>query len=170
LEKLTVDTDLCDGCLDCVHTCEGLYESSRISIHSIGENYYPIVCQHCDDAPCKTICPTDAMDVTGVNKEKCIACGFCVMVCPFGAVEIQNKSANKCDLCKLSEDGPGCVKACSKRAIYIADPEIIKKEKQNAFLNKLAGVKTGENRNKSGSFINLITSSVRTAKVLNKKE
>ncbi|KZX11613.1 4Fe-4S dicluster domain-containing protein [Methanobrevibacter curvatus] len=166
MEKLSVQSDLCDGCLDCEKTCSGLYGVSHISIHEIDESYYPISCQHCEDAPCKTICPTDAMDIYGVTADKCIGCGFCVMVCPFGAVSIHSKKAHKCDLCKNTEEGPACVKACSKRAIFVANPDLIIAEKQKVFLNKLSG----GSKTKDTGLLGLITSTVRTAKVLNNKD
>ena len=164
LEKLIMQSDLCDGCLDCEGACCGIYGTSRINIREIETSYYPIVCQQCEDAPCKTICPTEAMFGKGVKEEKCIACGLCMMVCPFGAVKVENKIAQKCDQCSTRDDGPACVKACSKRALSLIDYEEINLRKQKLHLSKLAGI---EKSKKETNFINIITSSTRANKGYN---
>ncbi|KZX10111.1 4Fe-4S dicluster domain-containing protein [Methanobrevibacter filiformis] len=158
MEKIVVQQDLCDGCLDCEQACFGLHGSSRINIREVEDSYYPILCQQCADAPCVTICPTESMEQDGVDSDKCIACGLCMMVCPFGAVKIENKIAQKCNRCRDREDGPACIKACSKRAISLLDIDQLKIKKQNEFLEKMAGI---NKKPKSNSFINLITSNTR---------
>jgi anaerobic carbon-monoxide dehydrogenase iron sulfur subunit len=157
-----VQPDLCDGCLDCENVCCGLYGASRIIIREIDSTYYPIVCQQCEDAPCKAICPTEAMFGKGVQEDKCIACGLCMMVCPFGAVNIEEKKAQKCDQCEIREEGPACIKACSKRAISILDVDKIKKKKQDEYLSKLSGI--SKKPKKSTSLLNIVTSITRANK------
>lgn len=160
-----MDSGLCDGCLDCEGACCGIYGTSRISIQSIEDTYYPIVCQQCEDAPCETICPTEAIIGKEIKEEKCIACGLCMMVCPFGAMKIENKKAQKCDQCLNLEEGPVCIKACSKRAISLVDYEDIKLKKQEAYLSKLAGI---AKKPKRDNFINILTSSTRANKAYDK--
>ena len=121
MEKLIVDNELCDGCQDCEKACEGVHGVPRITIHELDGSYFPIRCQQCEDAPCEIICPTGAMSNLGVDVTKCIACGFCAMACPFGAISIQYSNAHKCNHCADREDGPACVRACSKRAIAVHD-------------------------------------------------
>jgi carbon-monoxide dehydrogenase iron sulfur subunit len=154
-----VQPDLCDGCIDCENACCGLYGTSRIIIREIDASYYPIVCQQCEDAPCKIICPTEAIVDKGVQEEKCIACGLCMMVCPFGAISVENKKANKCNQCEDRDEQPGCIKACSKRAISLVDMDKIKAQKQKEHLAKLSGTSK-----KATGIMNLITSGARANK------
>jgi len=167
LEKITIQSQLCDGCGDCEHTCEGLYGSSRISIREIDSSYYPIICQRCENAPCTIICPTGAMETEGVIPTKCIGCGLCVMVCPFGAVHIHDKVSTKCDQCRDREEGPGCIKACSKRAISLLDPDLLKAQKQDEYLKRL--ISTHQKAKKKG-ILSVITSSNRAIKRLGEEK
>jgi carbon-monoxide dehydrogenase iron sulfur subunit len=166
LQKIIVQSELCDGCLDCEKACCGLYGTSRINIKELEGSYYPIICQQCEDAPCALICPTEAMSSDGVEDEKCIACGLCMMVCPFGAVKVENKVAQKCDRCESRGESPACIKACSKRAISLIDTDEIKAKKQEQFLSKMAGI---SKKPKKSNFINLVTSGTRANTSYKKK-
>ncbi|MDR1818650.1 MAG: 4Fe-4S dicluster domain-containing protein [Methanobrevibacter sp.] len=165
MEKITIQSDLCDGCLDCEHTCTGLYGTSRITIKEFDSSHYPIICQQCENAPCAIICPTDAMEQDNVNTEKCIACGLCVMVCPFGAVHIHDKKANKCNRCKGIGEEPGCIQSCSKRALALIDTDLFATQKQEEYLNKVMSM---EKRPKK-SFIGVLEATVKANKLLNKE-
>lgn len=37
--------------------------------------------------PCETVCPVDAINLTGVVTDRCYGCGRCVPVCPLGLVD-----------------------------------------------------------------------------------
>jgi len=163
LEKLIVQPDLCDGCLDCEGACCGIYGTSKISIREVEGSYYPIICQQCEDAPCKTICPTEAIVGKEIEEERCIACGLCMMVCPFGAVTVENKKAQKCNQCS-TRDEPACIKACSKRAISLINYDDITLKKQDQHISKLAGM---GKKSKKNSLINILTSSTRANKNYN---
>lgn len=159
MDKIIIQQDLCDGCLDCVNACEKMYGTSRITVRELNEKFYPIVCQQCEDAPCKTICTVDAIEEYGVNPDRCIACGLCVMVCPFGAITVKDKTAHKCDQCENQEEGPVCVKACSKRAISKVDTEALMKEKQSKFISTLSGM---DKKKKGLSILDMITKTSKT--------
>lgn len=160
MKKITVNQELCDGCLDCQKSCESLHSASRITILEYDSSYYPILCQQCDDAPCIKICPTEAMDKEGVDADRCIGCGLCSMVCPFGAIENADSVAEKCNRCADRAEGPACIKACSKRAIAIVDTDNLKAQKQAAYIAKLAG----KTKKKNNGFVNIITSGSRVNK------
>ena len=164
MEKISVNSNLCDGCMNCENMCASVHSASRIKIIEHHSLYYSIVCQHCENAPCIKICPTDAIDDNGVDTEKCIGCGLCVMVCPFGAMTFQASIAEKCDLCADREEGPACIKACTKRAISVVDPAKVKSKNQEKFLSKMAGLYEPEGK-KSG-FVHVITSQARARLVL----
>lgn len=166
-----VQSELCDGCGDCEGACTRLYGDSRISIREIDGSNYPIVCQHCKDAHCVIICPTDAMENNSVVAEKCIGCGLCLLVCPFGAVNVDGKKANKCDLCStrdLENNQTSCIKACSKRALSLISPDIIKKQKQEDYLKRIANLNKPP-KSKEDNFVNMIASVRRTNKAHSKK-
>lgn len=166
MEKIIVQRDLCDGCKDCENACKSIHESSRINIIEYDNSYYPILCQQCEDAPCEMICPTEAMENTGINEEKCIGCGLCSMVCPFGSITVTNKSSQKCNRCADREDGPACIQACSKRAISLVDVNDLKTQKQKAYISKIAGK---SKKSKKNSMVNVLTSGTRANKIINKE-
>jgi len=94
----------------------------------------PVMCQHCDDAPCVDVCPTGASfkradGIVLVDKHTCIGCRYCMMACPFKArsfvhepVTDQKSYAPRgkgtvegCTLCvhRIDVGGtPACVEAC----------------------------------------------------------
>ncbi len=96
----------------------------------------PMMCQHCEDAPCIDVCPTGASfkradGIVLVDKHACIGCRYCMMACPFKArsfvhepIENQkthaprgNGTVESCTLCvhRVDKGGqPACVEACGK--------------------------------------------------------
>ena len=164
MDKISVNNNLCDGCLNCESMCASVHKTSRIKIIEHDSSFYSIVCQHCENAPCIKICPTEAITDEKVDSEKCIGCGLCVMVCPFGAMTFNNSIADKCDLCADREEGPACIKSCTKRAISVVDPNKVKSKNQEKFLAKLAGVYEPDNA--KGGFVHVLTSQARARLVL----
>ncbi len=166
LDKILIQPDLCDGCGDCEEACSKLYGTSRISVREIEGSFYPIICQQCEDAPCRMICPTDAIETDEITSEKCIGCGLCMMVCPFGSITIHERKAHKCHQCS-DKDTPACITACSKRAIAKVDTERMKLDKQKQHIEKLSGL--GKKKRKSTDMISILTANSRTKKVLHKE-
>ncbi len=93
--------------------------------------YYHKICQHCDDAPCVSVCPTQASyqtkeGVVLIDPNKCILCGACITACPYGARSV-NPFANvvdKCTFCyhRLKEGKlPACVETCPTGARVFGD-------------------------------------------------
>ena len=88
----------------------------------------PVQCQHCEDAACVAVCPTEALswdEQTGavrLDGDKGVGCRACIIACPFGAIEWHegSESVVKCDLCVgIVGDGeePCCVAACPSGAL-----------------------------------------------------
>lgn len=166
LKKILIQPDICDGCLDCEEACAKLYGTSRIIVREVDGSFYPIICQHCEDAPCEIICPTEAITDEGIDESKCIGCGLCMMVCPFGSIIIHERKAHKCTQCP-DLDTPACIKACSKRAIALVDTEKIQLKKQKQYIENLTEL---GKKKKKAPFVNLITSNTRAKKVLHREE
>jgi molybdopterin-containing oxidoreductase family iron-sulfur binding subunit len=107
---MAVDLDRCTGCGACVTACHaenniptaGAEEASRgRAMHWIRvERYWegefpnaslkfrPVMCQHCNAAPCEPVCPTYASYHTadGLNAQvynRCIGTRYCANACPY---------------------------------------------------------------------------------------
>jgi len=100
----------------------------------------PMMCQHCESAPCVDVCPTGASfkradGVVLVNKHTCIGCRYCVMACPYKARSFIHEpltdqkswaprgqgTVESCTLCvhRIDEDNnqqPACAVACTNEA------------------------------------------------------
>lgn len=109
----------------------------RLFVESTDEMRMPIICRHCEDAPCLRACISGCLyrDEKGFvrrKKERCIGCWTCMMMCPFGVItrDKEKHIAVKCDRChKL--DVPACVNACPTGALVLADIDALPKEKRN---------------------------------------
>ena len=130
MNSISILPEFCTGCQSCEMACSLSHEGaccpclSRIQVKKWGEIslYFPIVCQHCEDAPCITICPTkartrDPKTGAAVTDEKwCVGCKSCLYACPYSAPIIHPKTGKTmtCDLCGGK---PVCVEACTVGAL-----------------------------------------------------
>lgn len=90
------ETNRCIGCNTCmaacsmVHKAQGLQALPRLAVTRTGEGTAPILCRHCEDAPCARVCPVGAItckeDSVVLNETTCIGCKLCAVACPFGAI------------------------------------------------------------------------------------
>ena len=107
---MVIDVDKCIGCQACVVACQAennipineedifnqrrAIEWIRIERYWEGEfpdvkaRFIPILCQHCDDAPCEPVCPVFATyhNNEGLNVQvynRCIGSRLCVNNCPY---------------------------------------------------------------------------------------
>ena len=107
---MAIDRDKCTGCQACMTACQaennipivGEEELARgreiqwIRVERYWEGEYPnaklsfipIMCQHCDSAPCETVCPVSATyhNQDGLNTQiynRCIGTRSCAVYCPY---------------------------------------------------------------------------------------
>jgi len=152
---LLIDSEKCaSGCDACVRGCNEEHALEVTDREEIDAQWIrkidledrqtgqlsslPMMCQHCDSAPCVDVCPTGASfkrddGIVLVNKHTCIGCRYCMMACPFKArsfihEEIVNQKSwaprgkgtvESCTLCvhridAANEQNPACADACRK--------------------------------------------------------
>jgi len=166
---MLINTNKCgSGCTECVTACQtengwGGADNSeqhsnasqqavwirKVKLKDKQTNHVqslPLMCQHCETAPCVDVCPTGASfkradGVVLVDKHICIGCRYCMMACPYKArsfiheaIENQKVHAPRgkgtvesCTMCvhRIDKDGtPACVEACNAeghQAMYFGD-------------------------------------------------
>lgn len=145
----------CIGCRTCEVACVLAHPSGDGSAPLSPENFAPrlhvvksfkvstpVMCRHCEDAPCVNACPNGAIvyraNTVQVLQERCIGCKTCVVACPFGAMDVLTRpaaqgvgafasgqrvkaEAHKCDLCVDRPSGPACIPVCPTKALHVVD-------------------------------------------------
>ncbi|HIN03494.1 MAG TPA: 4Fe-4S dicluster domain-containing protein, partial [Candidatus Poseidoniales archaeon] len=138
-----IDNRKCIGCHACTVACKSEHDVpigvNRTHVKYIEKGTYPDVtrefsvhrCNHCEDAPCTTICPTTALftrddGIVDFDDDRCIGCRSCMQACPYDALYIDpNKgTAAKCNYCAHRIEHsyePACVIVCPTEAIISGD-------------------------------------------------
>jgi Fe-S-cluster-containing dehydrogenase component len=138
-----LDQTRCIGCHACTTACKSENDVpvgvTRTYVKSVEVGSFPQTrrafqvtrCNQCEDAPCVTACPTEAMyrrpdGIVDFDKAVCIGCKACMAACPYDAIFInpEDHSAEKCNFCAHRlEIGlePACVTVCPTEAILVGD-------------------------------------------------
>jgi Fe-S-cluster-containing hydrogenase component 2 len=142
MKQIVVYQERCTSCRECEMACSfehgGVFNPSisRIRVQDLYEDQYylPMMCVHCADAPCATVCPTVAItrESSGqvqVDDDRCIGCKMCLLACPFGVMGFspQTGVAHNCDLCG---GDPKCVEFCVPQALAYEEVETSQLAKQ----------------------------------------
>ena len=138
-----IDQRKCIGCHACTTACKSENEVAvgvfRTWVKYVESGNFPNVrrhfsvmrCNHCEDAPCVNICPTQALykrddGIVDFDHRRCIGCKACMQACPYDALYIDpdNNTAAKCNYCvhRVEQDLlPACVVVCPEKAIIAGD-------------------------------------------------
>lgn len=138
-----IDNRKCIGCHACTTACKSEHEVpvgvNRTWVKQVEKGTFPntrrlfsvMRCNHCTDAPCVSICPTEALftredGIVDFNSDRCIGCKACMQACPYDALYIdpQTHTAAKCNYCAHRVDvglEPACVNVCPEEAIISGD-------------------------------------------------
>ncbi|HEY2416036.1 MAG TPA: 4Fe-4S dicluster domain-containing protein, partial [Pirellulaceae bacterium] len=138
-----IDNRKCIGCHACTVACKSEHQVplgvDRTWVKYIEKGEFPnnrrlfsvMRCNHCEFAPCVTICPVTALysrddGVVDFNSDRCIGCKACMQACPYDALYIDpdTDTAAKCNFCthrlEVSLE-PACVVVCPEQAIVCGD-------------------------------------------------
>lgn len=138
-----IDQRKCIGCHACTTACKSENEVAvgvfRTWVKYVESGNFPnarrhfsvLRCNHCEDAPCVNICPTQALfkrddGIVDFDHRRCIGCKACMQACPYDALYIDpnNNTAAKCNYCvhRVEQDLlPACVVVCPEKAIIAGD-------------------------------------------------
>jgi len=174
--RIFPDVAACIDCGGCVVACKRTWDvpkdEQRISISTMlegeegaeglnaspsqamsqgespGETSVPMQCYHCENAPCVSVCPVDALvkkddGFVDVRDDVCIGCQYCLSACPFGAPQFPGSNdgaaeifgtggtMDKCTMCQDRQDvgkGPACAEECATDAILVGTSDQIADE------------------------------------------
>ncbi|MDE3077382.1 MAG: 4Fe-4S dicluster domain-containing protein [Chloroflexota bacterium] len=97
---MVIDLKRCIGCYGCVIACKEehgtppgifftrVYDEESGTFPRVKKRFIPVLCNHCQNAPCEQVCPTGATYRTAegavlVDARKCIGCRYCFVACPY---------------------------------------------------------------------------------------
>jgi len=151
------DTEKCTGCYQCQIACKDEHcgndwtpyakpqpetgqfwlkvdEHVRGTVPKVKVQHVVTLCQHCDDAPCISVCVDEAIykrddGLVIIDPKKCSGCQLCLDACPYGVIYFNQglKLAQKCTGCAhLIDRGypiaePRCSDACIPGALMYGE-------------------------------------------------
>jgi Fe-S-cluster-containing dehydrogenase component len=156
MKAFAIDIARCNGCYCCQIACKDEHvandwtpyakpqpdtgqfwlkqnEFVRGTVPKVKVNYLPVLCMHCDDAPCMPACPVEGAiykrddGLVIIDPVKCTGCKNCVDACPYHAIYFNEDSniAQKCTGCAhLLDSGwkePRCADSCPTQAIKFGE-------------------------------------------------
>lgn len=153
---MVIDLNTCVGCNACMAACslenqtpvwKGAWRTyvhdfevgAQLGEDTVRRRFFPRLCNHCDNPPCMSVCPTGATfkqddGIVLVDDKICMGCRACMMACPYDARldfsaddmkqgkdffgELYHRSrpsVDKCSFCahRVAEGNkPACVETC----------------------------------------------------------
>ena len=154
---MVIDLKKCVGCNACTTICKAENGTppgvtrAKIMRDEVGKypdvrrRSIPMLCMHCEDAPCVNICPSaatkkdPATGVVSIDKERCVGCRACLLACPYDARYYRRDEAgyfgeltpfekvkyadkpkgvvDKCDFCLKNRVEKGLKPACAENCL-----------------------------------------------------
>lgn len=152
---MVIDLNVCTGCNACMAACAVENQTPfwadkwRTTVEDLSKGnsdessdrvFFPRLCNHCDNPPCVSVCPTGATyqtpeGIVDVDDEVCMGCQACTLACPYDArygihyeentakkevfgesvLKKTRPSVDKCNFCRdrLAVNRlPACVETC----------------------------------------------------------
>jgi phenylacetyl-CoA:acceptor oxidoreductase 27-kDa subunit len=99
---IVADLGRCVGCQTCTAACRHanatppgvqyrkVLDMEVGSFPDVRRVFVPVGCMHCDEPPCRDVCPTTATKkradgMVTIDYDICIGCGYCIVACPYQA-------------------------------------------------------------------------------------
>ena len=108
----------CIGCNTCMAACSevhkafGLQSFPRLQVMRNDDVTVPILCRHCDDSPCATVCPVHAIthinDTIQLNESLCIGCKLCGILAH--SVQLPNMVLHRLTHQPIMKDSPSLMR------------------------------------------------------------
>lgn len=124
----------CTGCRSCEYACSMAHEGGQVrpSVSRIHIRKFkhvidiPMICWHCEDAPCVKACPTTPQAIikdkatniiSYIDDKTCLGakCNKCIEACPSGYLR-RHPDTGRPIFCDMCGGDPQCVKACKAQA------------------------------------------------------
>lgn len=139
---MTCDQRLCVTCNACVIACKSENQvpegAARCWTVQVERGAFPLLavdtrserCNHCENAPCVSACPTGASHyveggIVVVNQDKCVGCKACIIACPYEVRYLHPDGyVDKCTFCvhRVTKGlDPACVSVCPTGALSFGD-------------------------------------------------
>ena len=138
-----IDLRKCIGCHACTIACKAEHQIpigvNRCWVKTVEKDtfpntrrfFFPVLCNQCDDAPCMSICPTNALfkrrdGIVDLHGDSCIGCRACMVACPYDQLFIDpnTHTAEKCNFCANRVENellPACVSVCPTECRIFGD-------------------------------------------------
>jgi TPP-dependent indolepyruvate ferredoxin oxidoreductase alpha subunit len=121
----------CNGCVVCEYVCsmekEATFNPVKSRIRAVRldtVSNMALACRACEDAPCVSACPKDALRQSAkgrtivVDEEKCNGCGWCIEACKYGAITLHPETL-KALVCDTCDGEPACIQWCPESALSL---------------------------------------------------
>lgn len=157
MKAFVIDLARCVGCYNCQVACKDEHcsndwspyarpqpetgqfwlkvnEEERGTLPKVRVSYTPVLCMHCEAAPCMDACPIEGGiyrredNLVLIDPKKCSGCRSCVDACPYGCIYFNDNFhiAQKCTGCahlldREDWERPRCADSCPTDALRLMD-------------------------------------------------
>lgn len=138
--SMLIDLARCIGCDACTMACKqengtplDTFFARVLNVEvgtypNVKRVYIPVLCNHCDDAPCLKACPNKAIvrrqdGIVLVDQDRCRGTGACVSSCPYGNIilsEADNWYLNPGEAYEETYVKPRLAKGVARKCTYCA--------------------------------------------------